>query len=106
MITINRTLLCLALVLLGTGFAASARAQDITGTITGFVRDSSGAVIAGATVVVTNKATGEERRATTGDQGQYTVALLLVGTYTVSVEQSGFKRFVRDDVVLHVNDKI
>src|SRR5215831_14834659 len=106
MITINRTLLCLALVLLGTGFAAAARAQDITGTITGFVRDSSGAMISGATVVVTNKATGEERRVTTGEQGEYTVALLLVGTYTVTVEQSGFKKFVMDNVALHVNDRI
>jgi len=103
---IKKGFLCLALLLLGAGFAASARAQDITATITGFVRDSSGAVISGATVVVTNKATGAERRATTGDQGEYTVALLLVGTYTVTVEQAGFKKFVMDNVALHVNDKI
>ena len=64
---------------------SGARAQDITATITGFVRDSSGAAVAGATVVATNNATQEARSAKTNDAGEYTIALLPVGTYTLTV---------------------
>src|SRR5262245_46576968 len=107
MLNMPRRLLGPVLGLLIFGLTPSGgRAQDITATITGFVRDSSGAAVAGATVVATNNATQEARTAKTGGQGEYTSALLPVGSYTVTVEQQDFKKFVRDDVVLHVNDKI
>jgi hypothetical protein len=80
-------------------------AQDVTASITGFVTDTAGAAVKGAAVTATNIATGEQRKATTDDSGQYTIAGLPIGTYTVVVEQAGFKKYVQDNVVLHVNDK-
>ena len=97
-------LLCLTILLLAAS-GASARAQDVSASITGFVRDSAGAVVAGATVTVVNGATGEQRVVTTDDSGQYTIAQLPIGTYTLTVEQTGFKKHVRNTIELHVNDK-
>ena len=70
--------------------AATGFAQGATGSITGTVRDQNGAVVTGAAVEVTNDSTGEKRTATTNDQGGYTVTNLPVGTYTVTVNASGF----------------
>jgi hypothetical protein len=95
------------LFLLAASFSAQgASAQEITGTITGFVRDSSGAVVPGAMVTVKNTATGQERKVTTGDAGEYAIPLLPIGPYTVMVEKSGFKKYLRENIVLHVNERL
>lgn len=89
--------------------------EETAATITGQVTDSTGAVVANASVVVRNTATGQERTVQTSDEGTYTVFPLIPGTYTVTVEQTGFKKTVvnttlntRDrrpiDVVLEVGD--
>ncbi len=89
--------------------------EETAATITGQVTDSTGAVVANATVVVINTATGQERRVQTNNTGSYTVFPLNPGTYTLSVEQEGFKKTVinttlntRDrrpiDVVLEIGD--
>ncbi len=96
-------LVMLLLILGGASLAASA--QDVTASITGFVTDTAGAVVTHAAVTVTNSATGEQRKATTDDNGQYTIASLSIGTYTVVVEQTGFKKYIQENIVLHVNDK-
>ena len=59
------------------------------------MKDPSGAVIAAASVVVTNEGTGLERRAATNDTGYYTVSSLPPGFYTISVEAAGFKHYVK-----------
>ena len=69
-------------------------AQSDLGTITGFVKDPSGATIPGATVVVKSEATGTERRATTNEAGSFTVTNIPAGFYTITVEAKGFKKFV------------
>ncbi len=84
----------------------SVNAQETTATITGQVIDTAGAAVPNAEVVATNVATNEERRVRASDDGSYTIALLPIGTYNVSVEQSGFKRFVRENIKLSVNDRI
>src|SRR5579871_1005715 len=62
-----------------------------TGAIGGVVQDSSGAVIAGAQVSITNEATGEVLRQTTTDpSGGFAVPLLPVGSYLVEVRAKGF----------------
>src|SRR4051794_7135079 len=71
-----------------------ALAQTVVGRISGTVKDPSGAVVAGASVAVTNAATNLERTVKTDEDGFYTVTNLPVGTYTVSVEQAGFKKAV------------
>ena len=61
-----------------------------TGSILGSVKDSSDAVIANATVTVTNTATGVKSRVTTTSSGDFTVLSLIPGAYTVRVEAVGF----------------
>jgi hypothetical protein len=81
--------------------------QDITATILGIVSDQTGAPVAGAAVTVTNEATGLSHLATTDATGSYLFPLLPIGdNYSVSVEASGFQRFVQRGIVLQVNDNI
>jgi hypothetical protein len=68
-------------------------AQSDLGSITGFVKDPTGATIPGATVTIKNEATGTERRATTDQAGGYSVTNIPAGFYTVTVEAKGFKKF-------------
>ncbi len=68
-------------------------AQSDTASITGFVRDPSGGVVPNANVVITNEATGAERRAVTNESGYYIISSLPAGFYTVSVEATGFKKY-------------
>ena len=72
-------------------FSFSVFAQSERGTITGAVRDSSGAVVPAAKVTVTNSATNVAINAATNDQGEFTVPSLQPGTYTVRVEKQGFR---------------
>lgn len=93
-------------VLLWSGvFRVGGSAQEITGTITGFVRDTTGAVLPNVEVVIRNMQTGLERRVKTGADGEYIATLLPIGLYEVIVEVSGFKRFAVRDIALSVNDR-
>src|SRR5438552_12881796 len=102
---INKLLLLMISLLIISGASPVASAQDVTASITGFVTDTAGAAVSGASVTATNIATGEQRKATADDSGQYAIVGLPIGTYTVVVEQAGFKKYIQDRVVLHVNDK-
>ena len=76
-----------------------------SGSITGTVRDSSGGVIAGADVTVTNVEKGTTFSAKTNSDGDYLVAGLVAGTYNVTVAQTGFKKYESRGVVLEVAQK-
>ncbi len=82
------------------GFAQEETAASITGQVT----DSTGAVIPGATVLVTNKETNSERRVQTNEDGNYVVTPLIPGSYTVTVQQTNFKRYVQT-VTLNAKDR-
>ncbi len=82
--------------------SAPAAAQTFRGTILGTVTDTSGAVIAGAKVTVRNAATGLVRETQTSSDGSYSVPELPIGTYTVTVEQTGFQTAVTTDVKVDV----
>ena len=71
--------------------AFGAFAQSERGTITGTVRDASGAVIPAAKVVLTNSQTGVSSTVPTNASGEYTIPQLQVGVYTVRVEKEGFR---------------
>ena len=73
------------------GLSALMFAQSERGTITGTVRDASGAVIPAAKVVLTNTQTGVNFTAASNADGEYTVPQLQVGTYTVRVDKDGFR---------------
>ena len=77
-------------------------AQTFRGTILGTVTDPSGAVLSGAKVTVRNLATGLERTTLTSADGSYAVPELPIGTYTVTVTQSGFQTSVISGVVVDV----
>src|SRR5215813_39189 len=102
---IGRLVLMVALLLATGGASHGVFAQDVSATISGFVTDNAGAAVSGASVTVVNFATGEQRKTTTDESGQYTVPGLAIGTYTVFIEQKGFKKYVQENIVLHVNDK-
>lgn len=83
----------------------SLAAQEITGDIRGVVKDPSGALVSGAKVSVINTDRNETiRTITTGADGSYVAPYLPVGRYQLSVEASGFKKFVGANIVLNVND--
>jgi hypothetical protein len=65
---------------------------NTTGDMAGIISDSSGAIIAGATVSITNMATGATRVSTTSGSGEYRVSQLQPGRYTVSVSANGFEK--------------
>src|SRR5580698_2225210 len=77
-------------------------AQTFRGTILGTVTDASGAVISGASVKVHNENTGQDRATQTSADGSYTVSELQIGTYTVTVSQSGFQTSVTSSVTVDV----
>ncbi len=70
-------------------------AQSDTSTISGIVKDPSGAVVVNAKVTVRNEATAFERITSTNEAGFYTVPNLAPGYYTVVVEAAGFKTFTQ-----------
>src|SRR5712692_2320342 len=81
-------------------------AQTTTGSIVGTVTDPSGAVIGGATVTITNVDTGIAVKTSTDSTGNYVVTPLSIGRYSVTVEASGFKKSVRTDITVNVQDRV
>src|SRR3990172_5101819 len=81
-------------------FLAVAGAQVITGTISGTVRDATGAIIPGARVTATNTDTGNVRSATSDGSGRYVIPQLNPGTYSVSAETSGFTTELKSGLAL------
>lgn len=86
------------LFILGTG---QSWAQLDTGSIVGEVHDSTGAVVSGATVTITNTKTNQKWTVHSSSVGNYSVPGLPVGPYTVRVEQKGFRSEVVSNVVVH-----
>jgi hypothetical protein len=79
-----------------------ARAQFDNGSITGTLRDSSGAVLAGATVTIRNVATGVTTTLTTNQDGTYQALALIPGTYSVEASAQGFGTSRNSSVDVHV----
>jgi hypothetical protein len=90
--------------LLSTFFLAlSLFGQTSTTQLTGTVSDSSGAVVPNAAVTATNDATGLSYTQTTTDAGLFAFPSIPVGSYTLSIEAKGFKKFTRTKIVLQIN---
>jgi len=82
-----------------------AAAQATTGEITGRVEDSGGAIVPGVTVTAENRDTGFMRSTLTNGEGDYVIALLPPGRYNVGAELQGFKRAVRENVLVNVGTR-
>ncbi|HYZ87275.1 MAG TPA: carboxypeptidase-like regulatory domain-containing protein, partial [Bryobacteraceae bacterium] len=80
-------------------------AQNPVATITGQVKDSSGAAIAGAKVTAHNLDTNFERSALTSEGADYTLPLLPIGRYEVRVEMAGFRSELQSGITLQVDQR-
>jgi hypothetical protein len=80
--------------------------QDATGRIVGTVTDSADAPILGAKVTVTNLATQISQNTSTTEYGYYQVLSLPIGTYTVTIEQPGFRKQIFAGQVLQINQSM
>jgi len=81
-----------------------ASAQVLYGSIVGVVEDPSGAVVPGATLTLTNVATGIARDIVADDQGRYTAVNMPPGTYTITVTAPGFRTTTRPGVEVTINN--
>ncbi len=79
-------------------------AQNVTGTISGVVRDPSGAVIPGATVVAVNTGTKATVQALTDATGRYAIQSIPVGVYDLKCEMPGFKTYEAREIRVQVNE--
>ncbi len=85
--------------------SAPLAAQTATGTFVGVITDQAGAVVPGATIVVTNKGTNRAVTVTSNEDGAYVVPLLNPGEYDFAVTKGGFKRALRGGVGLQVDQR-
>jgi hypothetical protein len=79
---------------------------DVTGSILGYVRDASGAVLPNATLTVIQTSTGYSRTATTDGSGAYSILALPPGTYRLTASMAGFQNGVVENINLNVNDAL
>ncbi|MBI3683228.1 MAG: TonB-dependent receptor [Acidobacteria bacterium] len=89
--------------LLGAALVASGQTTG-SATLLGTVMDSTGAVITGVKVTVVNTETSFTSSTVTNNEGYYFVPYLNPGTYQLTIESAGFKRYVRDGIVLRTNE--
>ncbi len=87
-------------------FAFCAWAQTGNASISGQVKDTSDAVIPGATISVKNNGTNVTQTAVSNQEGRFTIGNLIPGVYTVTAEFQGFKRLDHEDVALRVGDRL
>lgn len=92
-----------ALLVLVACVSVSAAAQTVTGTLSGSVVDSTGALVPNVTVTAKNKETGLVRTVSTNAEGTYLMSFLPLGPYDVTVEGTGFQRVTKTDVLIELN---
>jgi hypothetical protein len=80
-----------------------ADAQVLYGSLVGIVQDSTGAVVPGAQVSITNRGTGQSRETTTNEVGSYQFTNIPAGTYDLSVSSAGFSRAAQTGVQISIN---
>ncbi len=91
-----------AVFLLGALAPQASFGQNVYGSIAGAVTDASGSVIPEANVTLTNLETGETHKMLTTGGGEYTFVNILPGRYKVEVEKIGFKKFIREPIIVEI----
>jgi Carboxypeptidase regulatory-like domain/TonB dependent receptor-like, beta-barrel/TonB-dependent Receptor Plug Domain len=85
-------------------FCAIAAAQELTtGSVVGLVREESGSVVSGASITITNRATGARRVVTSGETGEFSIPGLAPALYDLKVERSGFRAYLVEGLELKIN---
>src|SRR5688572_28713954 len=80
--------------------------QEITGNLAGNVKDSSGAIVKGATVIITDvQKNSVVRTIETNDEGDFSVPNLQAGIYSVTVEATNFKKTVQSDIKVDLGQR-
>ena len=87
-------------------FASIAARADVTGSITGVVRDPAQAVVAGARVRVTNIQTNLSLETTSATDGSYHFLALPAGSYRITATSAGFRSYAGSDITIQVNDQL
>ncbi|MBA2303169.1 MAG: carboxypeptidase regulatory-like domain-containing protein, partial [Acidobacteria bacterium] len=87
-------------------WGGSVLAQSASASLTGLVKDTSGAILPGATITARNVATNEVRTTVSNTEGLYRLTSLPRGTYEVKAEVQGFKTVSQSDVLLTVGDTV
>ena len=85
--------------------ATALQAQETRGQILGRVTDPTGAVVVGAAVTGVNTGTNVRTVGSTNQSGDFVLPFLIPGAYTVTVEMTGFKKFVQEGIGVQVNDR-
>ena len=107
MSTMKQSLLMI-FVLLGALVVASAPAvaQTVTGTVSGAIVDSSGAVISGAAVTLLDERTGDTRKAATNSEGRFVFSAVQPEIYTIKVTVQGFESLEQKSIVLSADENL
>jgi hypothetical protein len=92
--------------LFGAALAAPSFSQAVNGMLLGTVTDASGAVIPAAKIALVEVNTNQSRSVTTNESGNYSFANLPQGRYTVTVEQTGFRKATRENVDVTINSTV
>jgi hypothetical protein len=95
--------LCTAFLVCACLFCGSAMAQNVSGTIVGMVRDSTGAAIQSVSITIVNEGTNVEFKTQTNSAGEYTAPGLAAGAYTVKAETPGFRQQLVKNLTLLPN---
>jgi hypothetical protein len=87
-------------------FSPNILRADVTGSVSGVVHDSTGAVVAGARVVIENTLTNFHQETVSGADGSYRLLALPAGVYKLTVTSKGFKTYSTTDITVKVNDEL
>jgi len=103
----NSLMSVMAAIMLSFAFSVIAIGQEVTGTIVGTVRDTNGAVVAGASVTITDPAKSNlvVRNLVTNSSGEFSAPNLTISTYAVTVEAPSFKKAVSTGIKVDVGQR-
>jgi hypothetical protein len=98
----RRMSLCICLLLLA---SITAIAQNSAGSLSGAVTDGNGAAVVSAKIIAKQDSTGRQFETVTTSEGLYAFPNLDVGSYTLAVEQPGFKRLTRQNIIIAISNR-